>query len=183
MAEQWKAVPGYEGWYEVSDQGQVRSLDRVNSQGRRLRGKVLTPTISTGGYSKVGLHYNGAVEQFNVHRLVLLAFVGPPGEGLVVRHLNGVPADNSLTNLAGGTVQENVRDQLRHGTQANFKKTHCPKGHPYSGTNLYVEPNGCRRCRTCKRATLAEWKAANPQRFRDIQLRANRKYEAKRKAA
>lgn len=184
MDEHWMPIPGYEGSYEVSDTGRVRSLDRVNHVGRKLRGLILKQIDGTGGYYRVGLHRNGEHTQHHVHRLVLTAFAGSPVDGLnVARHLDGNPKNNSSSNLAWGTTQENILDQIRHGTQVNIKKTHCPKGHAYSGDNLYVEPNGSRRCRRCKRAVLADWKAANPERLRDIQRRANRKYEAKKKAA
>ncbi|GAC81679.1 HNH endonuclease [Gordonia malaquae] len=87
-----------------------------------------------------------------VHRLVMETFVGPCPSGMEVRHLNGEPADNRLENLAYGTRSENVLDSVAHGTyrNANSAKTHCPRGHEYVDSNVYIDPRGSRRCRACK---------------------------------
>lgn len=118
VAERWLAVPGYEGSYEVSDQGRVRSLDRVvhTSDGkvRLFPGVTLKTDVQRGGYVYAKLPRAHARR---VHRLVLLAFVGPAPRGTQCRHLNGRPADNRLANLAWGTWRENHADQRRHGTE------------------------------------------------------------------
>jgi len=104
-AERWRDVPGFEGLYQVSDWGRVRSLDRVvvDSLGRQrlIRGRLLKP-ISLNGYHYVGLFRDGEQTRCLVHRLVLLAFVGEPESGQECRHLNGDPANNRLENLAWG---------------------------------------------------------------------------------
>lgn len=179
--EEWRPVVGYEGTYDVSDHGRVRSLDRVSSDGRRLKGKVLKP-VRRSGYASVGLYLNCQQRMHLVHRLILTAFVGEPEDDMQARHLDGDASNNFLSNLAWGTCQENIRDQLRHGTQRNIRKTHCPQGHPYSGGNLYVDPAGTRQCRKCKAANLARWKSENPDRFREIHRRATRKHDAKRRS-
>lgn len=181
MSETWRPVLGYEGSYEVSDLGRVRSLDRMSSHGRRLRGRVLTALQGSGGYLQVGLHRDGEQRSALVHRLVLTSFIGPAPDGCETLHGDGDRSNNALANLKWGTRTENAQDRLRHGTNTNAAKTHCPAGHPYSGDNLYVEPCGTRRCRECKRSVLARWKAEHPERFRDIQRRANRKYDMKRR--
>jgi hypothetical protein len=85
-----------------------------------------------------------------VHSLVILAFVGPRPDGEQVRHLNGNPADNRLTNLAYGTQSQNQQDSLRHGTHAQAAKTHCPRGHSYLDEgNVMHRRTGGRRCRAC----------------------------------
>lgn len=123
--ENWKAVPGFEGLYEVSDRGRVRSLDRtimkrVVRNGpliqTKRRGKVLSVCLDTHGYPMVGLCEDGARQTALVHQLVLNAFVGPKRDGEECRHLNGVRADNRLGNLAWGTPVENTADKVRHGT-------------------------------------------------------------------
>ena len=182
MTERWLPITGYEGTYEVSDLGRVRSLDRISSQGRRLKGQVLKQGRNAAGYMSVGLHLAGDATTYLVHRLVLTAFEGPPPDEMETRHMDGNSSNNVASNLVWGTSQENIRDQLRHGTQVNAKKTKCPQGHLYDGENLYVEPNGTRRCRTCKADTLARWRAENPARYMEIQRQANRKYDARRRA-
>lgn len=150
MDEQWRPVLGYEGYYEVSDFGRVRSLDRIGAQGRRYQGTILAQMRGRTGYRQVNLHCSGQVTHL-VHRLVLLAFAGPAPEGMEVRHRNGDRADNTLANLAWGTHLENMRDQREHGTHKNSVKTHCPAGHPYAGDNLKIEKSGTRRCTVCRR--------------------------------
>jgi len=152
-AERWLPVPGYEGSYEVSSLGRVRSLDRISASGRPCKGIVLSQMEAHGGYRQVNLHRAGQTTHL-VHRLVMLAFVGPAPEGMEVRHRNGDPADSTLANLAWGTHLENMRDQREHGTHKNTVKTHCPSGHPYAGDNLKVEKSGTRRCATCRRESF-----------------------------
>lgn len=178
--EQWKAVAGYEGAYEVSSLGQIRSLDRLARNGRRIGGRGLKPVRGSGGYFQVNLYGDNGPRVLLVHRLVLTAFGGSPPEGAQARHLDGDQSNNGADNLAWGTSSENIRDQLRHGTQVNARKTHCPQGHPYAGDNLYVQPNGDRKCRACRARNLAAWQEANPERFRDIRTRAKDKWRSKR---
>lgn len=121
VCERWLPVPGWEGLYEVSDAGRVRSLSRafVRRNGVRAEhlGRILTPTVDV--YPFVSLHSpDGARLKRRVHSLVMEAFVGPRPNGAHVRHLNGEPADNRLVNLTYGTPKENHDDMVRHGRQA-----------------------------------------------------------------
>lgn len=149
--ERWLPIPGYEGSYEVSDRGRVRSLDRivVRSDGREIRckGKVLSQGVHPKGY--LGVRLCGKTKK--VHRLVLEAFVGPCPDGMECCHNNGIPGDNKLTNLRWGTRIENAADVRRHGRNPNINKTHCPKGHPYNAENTYRIPSGGRGCVACRR--------------------------------
>ena len=119
--ETWKAIPGYEGLYEVSDQGRVRSLDRYVEcvgpiKGRyfsKKKGRVLRPGPSNYGHLSVVLGRNNTRM---VHELVLRAFVGEPPEKHECCHNNGDPADNRLQNLRWGTRSENIFDAVRQGT-------------------------------------------------------------------
>lgn len=116
----WLPVAGYEGDYEVSDVGQVRSLprERIGRWGvvRRVPGKILKG-IKTGPYRRVGLRKEGATRLLRVHRLVARAFV--EGIGPVVRHLDGDSLNNCSENLAWGTQRENTLDTVRHGRSRN----------------------------------------------------------------
>lgn len=105
MSERWAPIRGYEGRYEVSDGGRVRSC----------RG-VIGSTRGTQPYRRVELYADdGARTTMHVHTLVLEAFGGPRPEGMVARHLNGDPDDCSLDNLAWGTFLENEADKREHG--------------------------------------------------------------------
>jgi hypothetical protein len=99
----------------------------------------------------VTLCSNGRQESWFVHQLVAAAFLGPRPDGLEVRHLDGDPLNNAVSNLAYGTRLENIQDKKRHGTDHNAKKTHCPQGHPYDAENT-ADYSGRRACRTCVRA-------------------------------
>ncbi|AVO25677.1 HNH endonuclease [Mycobacterium phage McGuire] len=116
--EVWKEIPGFPD-YEVSNRGRVRSW-KNSRHGRSKTPKPRTPQRHPQGYLRVALsNHSAGMRQStnNIHKLVLLAFVGPRPEGMEVRHLNGDPSDNRLENLAYGTKKENGADRVRHGTQ------------------------------------------------------------------
>lgn len=116
----WRPVPGFYG-YEVSDEGQVRSVDRIidYTDGRRHRhkGKVLRQHTDAQGRKNVSLTNNSTYRTIRVHRLVLLAFRGRGPKGHVCCHNNGDPSDNRLSNLRWDTPKANSADQLLHGTR------------------------------------------------------------------
>lgn len=92
--EHWLPVPGYQGWYEVSDAGNVYSLGRASA-----RGGLLKPQPNTTGYRTVRLVKYGREKTRTVGSLVLLAFRGPPPPGCRARHGDGGRLDDSLGNL------------------------------------------------------------------------------------
>jgi hypothetical protein len=118
--EEWRPVVGFEGLYEVSDQGRVRSLDRVETSvawGRRVRcGRAMKPKIGNNGYVQVMLRRPGERHTFLVHRLVAMAFMGCPATGLHCCHNNGNKRDNRLGNLRWDTSAGNNADKRKHGT-------------------------------------------------------------------
>lgn len=118
--EMWLPVLGYEGAYEVSNIGRVRSWKapgRSSARATEPRLLVQTPNRKRGGYMHVGLCKAGdRVSIRPVHAIVLETFAGPRPAGAVCRHLNGRPADNRLCNLKWGTQAENMADAVAHGT-------------------------------------------------------------------
>jgi len=120
MTELWKDVPSYEGIYQVSNQGSVRSLDRLmvcsgSVKGRYTsfkKGRLLRPGRMPSGHVSVAL---GRHNSMCVHTLVLLAFVGAPPPHYECLHDNGIPNDNRLENLRWGTRAENSIDKTKHG--------------------------------------------------------------------
>ena len=159
MTEEWREIPGYGGYYEVSDQGNVRSLGRLitrsDGQQRRFRGKKMNPVQHECGYPLVKLSRGMSDRrQAYVHRLVLETFVGPCPEGMEACHNNGDPTDNRLRNLRWDTHSGNIRDVVAHGHHNNGTKTHCKFGHEFIPGNLYPRDllRGRRRCVACHRA-------------------------------
>ena len=158
MNEEWRPVVGWEGLYEVSDQGRVRSFDRTvhckNGRTRRYKGRLLKPQKSRDGYLRVALCRGDKPRRRYIHRLVLAAFAGPCPDGMETRHMNGNPSDNRLANLQYGTHSENNLDRVKHGTHQETRKTHCPRGHKLTPGNLRKsrETRGWRECLACDRA-------------------------------
>lgn len=152
--ERWLPVPGFEGAYEVSDWGRVRSLNRIVTTKtgikRRYQGRVLTPFASPSGHLRVNL---GPAGKLLVHRLVLEAFIGPCPSGQECCHDDGDPANNHLGNLRWDSRSENHLDRVRHGTHHQAAKTHCPRGHALASPNLVPSQiqRGKRICLACSR--------------------------------
>jgi hypothetical protein len=122
----WKAVPGFEGLYEVSDRGRVRSLWTRNARVNRPRKtpRILACTRSGTGYPEVDLRKTANKRsRYKVHALVLMTFVGPRPSGFHAAHLNGKRDDNRLSNLRWTTVEENQSHRWEHGT-ASFGESH-----------------------------------------------------------
>lgn len=121
MEETWKPVVGYEGLYEVSDIGRIRSLDRrlrMRYGSKLLPGKVLKPAVRKNGYQQIQFQVAGQPKKYAlIHRVVLEAFVGPSPDGCECRHLDGHKPNCRLDNLEWGTKLENMQDQYRHGTR------------------------------------------------------------------
>lgn len=156
MNERWLPVVGYESSYEVSDQGHIQSLDRVQTIPgrwgkpieRRLRGQMLKPKPLPSGYLRVSLAGNDVY----IHIAVLEAFIGPCPSGEEACHGNGTNSDNRLTNLRWDTHEANERDKERSVID---KRTHCKWNHEFTPENSMPCNGGtARRCRIC----YEDWK-------------------------
>lgn len=118
--EVWKPVVGFEGLYEISSFGRLRSRDRQAKSryptGRFLRGRVMKMSVQDGYHRVTLVKSSGAAASLFVHGLVCEAFHGPRPEGHQVAHANGVRTDNKAENLRWATAQENGADRVKHGT-------------------------------------------------------------------
>ena len=117
MKEIWKSVEGWEGFYEVSSCGRVRSLDRIVKWGKHrktfYKGRILkTDRKLAKGYPTI-VFVAGKKERqtITVHRLMAKTFLRNPHNFPIVRHLNDIPKDNRLENLAWGTLADNYADR------------------------------------------------------------------------
>lgn len=158
--EEWRPAVGYEGLYEVSSHGRVRSVDRIVPTRRggtkKLRGLILKPcTDKKSGHLRVNPSKGGVQKAILVHHLVMLTFRGPRPRGLYICHNDGNPANNRLDNLRWDDQFGNMQDTIKHGTSFQANKTHCPRGHEYTPENTYAHVTArggnSRSCRTCVR--------------------------------
>lgn len=132
MIELWRDIPGYEGLYQASSLGRIRSLDREiianykngKTQIRHYKGQILAP----GRYNKDG-HLSVVLGKGTsgkpVHSLVALTFIGTRPKDCDVRHVDGNPANNRLDNLMYGTRTQNILDVYRkenHGEKQQWNR-------------------------------------------------------------
>jgi hypothetical protein len=111
MTEIWKPITGYEGYYEVSNLGNVRSIARVvncNGHPKQTETFVLLPLIDRQGYYKIQLHKDGNVKTFKVHRLVAMAFLPNDNHYRCINHKDEDKGNNCVTNLEWCTHKYNT---------------------------------------------------------------------------
>lgn len=114
MQEEWKSIIGYEGLYEVSNKGNVKSLKRAvsvekkgNSYNKTIEEKIKVPSIDNKGYLRVGLHNSTGRKTFMVHRLVASAFIPNPENKPCINHKDENKTNNNVENLEWCTEWEN----------------------------------------------------------------------------
>lgn len=182
--EIWKSVPGWEGRYEASSLGRVRSLPRqvVGKTGRKvnLRGKVMDAKPGPNGYILLSLCKGGKKKPEYAHRMVAMAFHGLPSPGSVTRHLDGSRDNNRPENLAWGTEWENSQDMLAHGRSHGLNKEHCPRGHILQKPNIppFLVKRGKRECWSCRRARAAMLLVGNEETMQEASDRFYREIMA-----
>ena len=132
MIEEWRPVVDYEGLYEVSSYGRVRSLDKYDSMNRFLRGRILRLFTDGLGYLRAQLYSNSKRKSFLVHRLVAQAFIPNPDNLPQVNHRDENPSNDNVDNLEWcdgkynvnyGTRIDRIRDiRLKNGTYTGLSK-------------------------------------------------------------
>lgn len=109
MEEVWKDIPGYEGYYQVSNLGRVKGVERISHINHHIiKEKILCNTLNHKGYKLCYLCKKGITRAFAIHRLVYISFNGPIPEGKVVNHIDENKLNNSLSNLNLLTPKENA---------------------------------------------------------------------------
>ncbi len=127
--EIWKDINGYEGYYQISNRGNVRSVDRFDGVHDRA-GTVIKQSLKPNGYLQVGLRKHNQRKWIGVHRLVAIHFIDNPENKPQVNHIDGNKQNNTVENLEWVTAKENQHHAARTGLRDNM-----PKGenHPAYG--------------------------------------------------
>lgn len=138
--EIWKDINGYEGYYQVSNQGNVRSLDRFDGVHDR-QGTIIKPSLKQNGYLQVGLRKHSVRKWFGVHRLVAIHFIENPDNKPQVNHVDGNKLNNTVENLEWVTEKENQNHAAKLGLRDNMPKgeNHCNYG-KFGENSLSAKP-------------------------------------------
>lgn len=152
LVQEWRPVPGHEGYFEVSSVGNVRSVDRhiVDNGGRRrlIPGRDLTLHRRTKRTAHLAVKLLD--KTVPVEHLVAAAWIGPRKPGQIVRHWDDDPTNNTVSNILYGTYSDNAHDRVR-----NAKRTapaRCSRRHLLEPPNLKDASNGKQECRSCVNA-------------------------------
>lgn len=143
MAEQeiWKDIIGYEGIYQISNFGRIKSLDRINCVGHKLHGKIKKAVADKDGYLQVRLSINGLTKTYKVHRLVATAFIDNPLNFPQINHKD----ENKVNNTANNIEWCDCKYNLNYGTARDRIKHHIDYleiGRKRSKAVLQIGPNG-----------------------------------------
>lgn len=122
MTEVWKDIKGYEGKYQVSNLGRIKSFDFDKFH----KGRILKPSYCTSGYLKVHLRKNKKSKQFMIHRIVASEFIDNAENKKTVNHINGIKTDNRVENLEWCSYSEN----LKHAYKLGLNSWNPKKGKP-----------------------------------------------------
>ena len=176
--EIWKEIKGYEGCYEVSNLGNVRSItrkvERTSPNGGKAiytyYSKMLSPQITKKGYLRLGLTLNDIKNNHQIHRLVAINFIDNPENKEQVNHKNGIKTDNRIENLEWVTNLENTQHAFKLGLKYRHKNSGRPSkkvideqtGEIFESINSLIKRLGYR-------GNLQKWlngKAKNKSSFR-----------------
>ena len=145
--EIWKDIEGYEGLYQVSDKGMVKSLGRLvkTSRGNRMtQEKIIGFGFESNGYKISRLYKNGVQKAIKTHRLVAIAFIQNPDNKPEVNHKDGVKTNNFKGNLEWMTSSENTRHAVKMGLHTGKigQKHHSSKISEKDAIFIKYESNG-----------------------------------------
>lgn len=128
MKEIWKDIVGYEGLYQVSNCGRVKSLEKEVIHKRygtyKLKEKILKQYVEKLGYVRVGLYKNCKIKHFLLHRLIAEAFIPNPYNKPYIDHIDGNPKNNNIDNLRWCTHKENMNNPIAEKRTSDSLKGH-----------------------------------------------------------
>jgi len=125
--EIFKDIPEYEGLYQISNLGRVKSLEKFRRSAKnsyRIHPEKILKQRICNTYFQVALSKNTKKKYYYIHTLLLETFIKKRPKNYFCRHLDGNPLNNNLNNLKWGTRSENAQDSIKHNTFARGEK-HC----------------------------------------------------------
>ncbi len=163
MLEVWKDIVDYEGSYQVSNLGRIKSLYRKvrhkNNSLRTLKERILKPGKTTKGYMQVMLHKDGKGKQSKVHRVVAIAFIKNTESKPQVNHINGIKTDNHVDNLEWCTQSENMVHSIENG----LKDYKFMTGENNMNTHLsFKDVSEIRKSNKCVAGLAKEYNVSKP---------------------
>ena len=147
---EWKPIEGYEGLYEISNNGKVRGLDRKDNKGRKVKGQIIKIHINTHGYQIVDLCKDGERKHYQLHRLIAKTFIPNPDNKPHIDHINTIKSDNRIKNLRWVTRSENMLNELtrKHNSERQIgrklteeHKKKVKENTPLKKSTLCIETN------------------------------------------
>ena len=132
IKEVWRDIPEFEGYYQVSNLGRVKSLIGWNGRKYINRERIIKPTLTSTGYYKVDLKKNGKRKVYKLHRAIAQAFIPNPERKPFINHIDGNPLNNDIANLEWCTNQENIRHGYKLGLIPSTKEHHDDFVHRYA---------------------------------------------------
>lgn len=174
--EIWKDVAGFEGYYQISNFGRVRSLDRIKCDGIRMKGRIKKTHLDSCGYEMVQLRKDGAIKHMSIHRLVATAFIPNPNNLPQVNHIDEVRNHNTIDNLewcsvvynqnyghrkekasANSSGEKNSNHRLTEKDVLSIREKYIP-GHPQYGVQALADQYGMKYVTICKIVQKRLWK-------------------------
>lgn len=133
--EIWKDIPNYEGLYQISNLGRIKSVEKLDKLNHKRKEKILK-CINNGRYMQVVLYRNSKKNIFLIHRLVALTFISNPNNYCFINHKNENPYDNNVNNLEWCTHKYNDN----YGNRGNkISKSNSVKIKQYDLNNNYIK--------------------------------------------
>jgi len=173
MEEIWKDIQGYEGLYQISNLGRVKSFPRLTNRGSGsyiTKERILKNTLMTIGYNRVELSINSERKFYSIHRLVAIHFIANPENKPQVNHINGIKHDNRIKNLEWCTAIENSRHAFKTGLHGSRKGEKHSKS-KLKDTDIYKIKALLKNNISCKEISMLF--SVSPQAISDIKFGRN----------